>query len=76
MLELGLLFIATGLAFVLVAGITMLLLLGGPSIQGNWIIVLLGGFALLGFVFLAAVLTRRLHRFLTRPIGLSVAWSI
>jgi hypothetical protein len=64
-IELGLLFIVTGLTVVLAGAILELLILRGSEVQPAWLVFVFGGVAFCGLGLLAFRLLRRLLRFLT-----------
>jgi hypothetical protein len=65
-IELGLLFIVTGLTVVLVVAILELLILRGSDVQPAWLVYTFGGAAVLGLGFVVFRLVRRLLWFLNR----------
>ena len=64
-LELGLLFMVTGFAGVLVGATILVLILEGGLSRPDWLTLVLGAVSVLG-VMLFVVLIRRLHQFLTK----------
>ena len=65
-IELGLLFIATGLAVVVVGATLQLLFLRGFEVEPAWLVYLIGAAILCGPGYLALRLVRRLLWFLRR----------
>jgi hypothetical protein len=65
-IELGLLFIVTGLTVVVVGAVLQLLILRGSEVKPVWLLVLVGGIAVGGLGFVAFKLVTRLLWFLKR----------